>query len=232
MQFLAHQGYCSLGLSDALTVARTSGSEQTKPVVITFDDGYLDFYTDAFPLLDQYGFTATVFLPTAFIGSEPQPFNGMDCLTWDQVRELKACGVEFGAHTVTHPQLRTMQRAAIEQEILCSKCRIEDELQSPVRSFAYPYAFPEADRPFRQLLRRILEQSGYEHGVSTIIGTADETDDPFFMPRLPINSWDDRQLFRAKLEGGYDWLHAPQYLRKALFQGPPGLRARRPDDSC
>ncbi len=192
----------------------SSGPE--KPVVLTFDDGYQDFYTDAFPLLNRFGYSATVFLPTAYIGDAGRPFKGLECLTWGQVRELHQAGVEFGSHTVTHPKLHTMGAEELTREVRCSKERIEDELGCQVKSFSYPYAFPETDRTFVPKLQRILEETGYEDGVSTIIGRLDPTCNRMFMKRLPINSDDDIRFFQAKLEGAYDWLHAAQYALKAV----------------
>ncbi len=215
MQFLSENGFTPIGVGDALRCLNARARSIERPVVITFDDGYLDFYANAFPILRRHGFTATMYLPTAYVGTERR-FKDLDCMTWSQVRELQKAGIEFGAHTVTHPWLKGMRQEDIENEILDSKCRIEDEIQSPVRSFAYPYAFPETDRPFRRMLRALLEHSGYEHGVSTILGTADASDDRFFMRRLPVNSCDDARLFRAKLEGGYDWLHGLQYAAKRM----------------
>jgi hypothetical protein len=60
----------------------------------------------------------------------------------------------------------------------------------------------------------ILENQGFENGVSTIIGRASKHHNQYYLPRLPVNSWDDATLLRAKLEGGYDWLHWPQWLYK------------------
>jgi len=76
---------------------------------------------------------------------------------------------------------------------------------------AYPEAFPQSYSRFRSRLRRILEGAGYQSGVSTIIGTAGRSGDRLLMPRLPVNSGYDLALFRAKLAGAYDWLHALQY---------------------
>ena len=222
MQFLYEKGFTPIGVGDALKCMTAPTRTIARPVVITFDDGYLNFYTNAFPILRRFGFTATMYLPTAYIGGEKQRFKGLRCMTWGHIRELQRSGIEFGGHTVTHPSLRGLPQEQIERELVDSKSQIEDEIQHPVKSFAYPYAFPEADRPFRQMLRTFLERSGYEHGVSTILGTADSSDDPFFMRRLPVNSCDDINLLRAKLEGGYDWLHGLQYLRKALRVRLPG----------
>jgi peptidoglycan/xylan/chitin deacetylase (PgdA/CDA1 family) len=187
-----------------------------KPVVITFDDGFEDFYRNAFPILNQHRFSATMFLPTAHIGETPCRFKGIECMTWSQIKELRSAGMRFGSHTVTHPQLRSLTLQQVREEVSSSKERIEDRMGYPVTSFSYPYAFPEADREFTKQLRSMLSDSGYENGVSTMIGTADRTADRFFLKRLPVNTDDDASLFQAKLEGAYDWLHTLQYAYKLM----------------
>lgn len=215
VEFLHQNGYKTVTLSDAIGRMQPERALD-KSVVITFDDGYRDFYTDAFPLLNRHSYSATVFLPTAYIGESPRMFNGRECLIWRQVRELKTAGIDFGSHTVTHPQLRNLKMKEIEYEVQNSKRTIEAKLGCAVESFSYPYALPEADRAFRQTLRAVLLEAGYRNGVSTIIGTAGCRGDRFFMERLPVNSCDDLRLFRAKLAGAYDWLHTVQYAWKAL----------------
>ena len=216
VRFLRENGYKAASLSDAVRLTQGPAEEAEKRFVMTFDDGFQDFYTQAFPILSRYGYTATVFLPTAYIGDTPQEFNGVECLTWCQVRELRTAGVDFGSHTVTHSQLRDLDKRKVEYEVRASKEEEEEQLGCPVTSFAYPYAFPESDGAFKNRLREILQEAGYQNGVSTIIGRANRNDDTLFMKRLPINSSDDRRLFRAKLEGGYDWLHAVQSMHKAV----------------
>ncbi len=216
MQFLHQNNYLAVGPSDAVACMEASDLGAARPVVITFDDGFEDFYTQAFPILNQYGFSATMYLPTAYIGQARQTFKGRDCLTWSQVREMRTAGIQFGSHTVTHPQLKSLDVATVEYEIRASKDTIEQELGCGVKSFSYPYAFPETDRTFTQGLRGILDRAGYENGVSTAIGTADRADDRLFMKRLPVNSCDGAPLFRAKLEGAYDWLHRVQYASKLM----------------
>ena len=100
-------------------------------------------------MLQQYGFGATVFLPTAYIGEQSIQFKGADCLTWREVRELNDHGIVFGSHTVTHPQLRELSRAALAEELAKSKQTIEEKLGCGVESFAYPYAFPQTDSDFK-----------------------------------------------------------------------------------
>jgi hypothetical protein len=216
LHYLKANGYSALTVDQAASLLSRPQEGIAKHVVITFDDGYRDFYTDAMPLLQKYGFTATVFLPTGYIDHRRQAFKRVDCLTWAEVRELHACGVQFGSHTVTHPQLANLERQQIRQELARSKAQIEDHLGQPVRSFSYPFQFPETHETFISFLHEALEDAGYGNGVSTIVGTACCTDNPFFLKRLPVNNDDDISLFRWKLQGGYDWIHAPQYWFKRI----------------
>jgi peptidoglycan/xylan/chitin deacetylase (PgdA/CDA1 family) len=213
MESLHQAGFSVIGLAEA--IRRSTDQERAKSsVVITFDDGFRNFYTDAFSVLSRYGFTATMFLPTAHIGENHLSFKGKACLSWDEVRELHKYGISFGSHTHTHPQLHDCDAESIKKEIADSKQTIEQKLGCSVQSFSYPYAFPEPDTSFKRRLRHELSQAGYENGVCTTVGRPGPASDPFFLKRLPVNSDDDSRLFEAKLAGSYDWLEKPQYLVK------------------
>jgi peptidoglycan/xylan/chitin deacetylase (PgdA/CDA1 family) len=223
INYLHGNGYRAVSLAEAVSELQRQSLVSDKQVVITFDDGYHDFYRHAFPVLSQYGFSATVFLPTAYIGENPVSFKGRDCLTWAEVRELNRHGIRFGSHTVTHPQLRDLSPAAVKNEIFGSKKTIEEKLGREVDSFAYPYAFPQTDTDFKNMLRDLLVEAGYQNGVCTIVGKASGKNEPFFMERLPVNSCDDDALFQAKLAGAYDWIAKFQYASKMT----KGLLAQR-----
>lgn len=215
MQWLKDCGYAVIDIPEALR-RLDSGSKAGPPaVVLTFDDGFHDFFTHAWPVLDEFGFTATMFLPTAFIGSERRSFNGRRCLTWCEVRELRSCGVSFGAHTVSHPVLHRLSYDEVRREIGDSRARIEYCLQERVTAFAYPYAFPQEDRRFVAWLRQELVALGFESGVTTAIGRAKRGQDPMVLKRLPVNDCDDLGLFSTKLAGGYDWMCTVQLLSRA-----------------
>jgi peptidoglycan/xylan/chitin deacetylase (PgdA/CDA1 family) len=219
MALLAAWGHQVIGLDEAITLLR-QGKDVTqhmpsKPVVLTFDDGFLDFYTDAFPILERCGFTATVFLPTSFIDAVGRTSLGKSFLSWPQVRELANKGITLGSHTVSHGYMAGMTHAAVEKELRQSKDTIEERTGMPVRSFSYPYAFPEEDNNFVALLRSVLQDCGYTCGVSTIIGTSVQGDDPFTLKRLPVNASDDPALLIAKMRGSYDWMHTAQYAAKS-----------------
>lgn len=214
MKYLRDSGFCPISIAGVISLLSSGEADDKKYVAITFDDGYRDFYTHAFPILSKYGLNATVYLPTAYIDQGPRPFNGKDCMTWSEVREMHKAGIEFGSHSVTHPMLRFLAEPELEQEIHESKETIESELGTSINSFAYPYAFPEQDVEFVHRLRDLLKAAGYQNGVSTVIGSVQCLEERFFLRRLPVNSWDDPTFFQSKLEGDYDWLRRPQYLRK------------------
>jgi len=165
--------------------------------------------------LERFGFTSTVYLPTAFIGNQRMAFKGRQCLTWPEVRQLQQRGVSFGSHTVNHPQLRELPAETIRAELVDSKKAIEDQTGQPVTSFAYPYAFPETDRKFKAALRDLLLEAGYTSGVCTTVASASAASDPLFLPRLPVNNDDDQALLSAKLRGAYDWVGTIQSVIKS-----------------
>ena len=130
MAILADQGYRVIGLDTAVELLRgnNNGVQENIPnkqVVITFDDGFLDFYTEAYPVLARYGFTATVFLPTSYIGNPDRTIMGKTFLTWPQVAELSNAGITFGSHSVSHRLLDKLPRTEIENELRQSKEIIE-----------------------------------------------------------------------------------------------------------
>jgi peptidoglycan/xylan/chitin deacetylase (PgdA/CDA1 family) len=212
---LSREGYKTMDLAEAVEVlAGQRAPGPGKYVVITFDDGFRNFYTEAFPALAGHGFAATMFLPTGYIGSGRQCFKGKECLTWREARELRQAGMGLGSHTVSHPVLYEESWERIERELRDSRQRMEDELGEAVRSFAYPYAFPQSDREFAEIFKEKLREAGYECCVTTELGRAKPGDDPYRLKRLPANGLDDAEFFRAKLEGGYDWLAWPQDIFK------------------
>lgn len=215
MELLQKNGYATVGIKEAVESISGKNADK-KSVVITFDDGFRDFYSAAFPILRKHKFSATVFIPTGMLGEQRSQWKNDDLMTWSEVRELQSCGVRFGSHTVNHLELENLEEKEVERELSQSKQTLEDKLGVPVHSFAYPYAFPQHNRSFTHRLAALLEKHGYRNGVSTMIGRARRSDHPLFLPRLPINTWDDSQLFRTKLEGGYDWLHLPQSVYKKV----------------
>ncbi len=223
MEFLRSNGYRLMALGQALqwardaenlapTLADPDSPDHGGPVVVTFDDGFRDFYTTAFPILQRHQIPSTVFLASGFV--DRCFVTGEECLHKSEVALLAAQGVEFGSHTVTHPVLVDLEHHAVEAELRRSREDIQQILGRAVTLFSYPYRFPEEDAVFTTRLAASLEECGYVGGVTTRIGRSICAENPLFLKRLPINDDDDIAFFRAKLEGAYDWLHIAQLARK------------------
>jgi peptidoglycan/xylan/chitin deacetylase (PgdA/CDA1 family) len=145
MACLANLGVRGIGLRDALVHHAAHGMWPERAVVITFDDGYANFFEHGLPTLQQYGFTATVFQVTGFVGQRndwgppPAGLGTLPILAWPQLREMSAAGIEIGAHTRTHPDLRGLPAEAVERELAGSRTDIEQHVGTAVWTCAYPF---------------------------------------------------------------------------------------------
>jgi peptidoglycan/xylan/chitin deacetylase (PgdA/CDA1 family) len=229
MQFLHDHDYHVFSLSQAVEMIRVYDSSYvgrydscgSKHVVLTFDDGYGDFYSHAFPVLDQFGFTATVFLPVGYIGNGDLGLRGKRHLTWGEVRTLAGRGITFGSHTVNHPQLLHLEKRDIMRELRESRWAIEQNLDQSataegIDSFCYPYRFPDQEMDFMIWFKGALKEAGYTNCVTTRIGSSNSAEDILCLKRLPISTADDSALLHAKLDGHYDWVSLFQSITKRI----------------
>jgi peptidoglycan/xylan/chitin deacetylase (PgdA/CDA1 family) len=133
-------GYRAISLVNAVDSLRRAEGFPERSCVITFDDGYQSVYANAFPVLERQHMTATVFLTVGDGKTERLPaLNGRAMLSWDEMREMQRCGIDFGAHTLTHPDLTALPVDRIETEMRRSKEIIEQALGAAAATFAYPY---------------------------------------------------------------------------------------------
>jgi peptidoglycan/xylan/chitin deacetylase (PgdA/CDA1 family) len=212
MRWLSEAGYSVIHLTEALRRLADQTLPKERYAVLTFDDGFRDFLSHAWPVLSDHGFEATVFLPTGFIGRSRKSFNGRECLTWGEARELSLRGVCFGAHTVRHSTLYRLSWKEVRHELREARSQIEQEIYTPATTFAYPYAFPREDREFVERFTGELRDSGYTAAVTTMVGRAQPGSDPLCLKRLPVNEHDDEQFFKGKLSGAYDWFGNAQAI--------------------
>jgi peptidoglycan/xylan/chitin deacetylase (PgdA/CDA1 family) len=194
MAALKAYGYQTITLTDFLDYRAGKATLPEHPIIITFDDGYQDFYTHAVPILKSKGLIATIFLPTGKIGTseEDRQDNSWDSkeaayptklLIWDEVRDFIKDGFQVGSHTVTHPDLSSIPDSQIKQELDQSRSDFRDKLGLQVDVFSYPGG-SGADS---QIVHSDLQEAGYRAAVTTSSGIANTaTSDIYSLPRLMI----------------------------------------------
>ncbi|MGH9861128.1 MAG: polysaccharide deacetylase family protein [Candidatus Acidiferrales bacterium] len=155
-----------------------------RTVILTFDDGYADFYSNAAPILLKLKLPAIVFLPTAHVGrtngwpGQPAWVKEEPLMTWDQVKELADAGIEFGSHTVNHPDLTQLAPTHLERELADSRREIEQRSGRTVAHFCYPYGkwngavrdatlrhYRSACTTIAGTLRDMPQRAGSDHGL-------------------------------------------------------------------
>ena len=173
MQYLANHGFHVISLHQAVVAINNHSGLPSRPVVLTFDDGYADFFTVAVPILQSHGFTATSFVISGRMGSAGY-------MTPDQVTLADAMGFTIGAHTVDHVALAAQVAARATWEMKQSKLTLEYLLGHPVVDFAYPYG------SFNQYDMGQAKTLGFETAVSTTYGTVHSAGQLFALSRMRI----------------------------------------------
>lgn len=171
-----------------------------RSVVMTFDDAFADFLTAALPVLTQYQFPATLYIPTAYVGKTSRWLyregeTDQRLLTWKQLAEVSANQIECGAHSHSHPQLDTFSRADARREIVQSKQCLEEHLGQEVTSFAYPFGYHSVTT------RRLVREAGYTSACAIRQTMSPATDDPFALARLAIRPDITIEQFARLLDG-------------------------------
>jgi len=143
MEYLKKSGWHMQSVRESIEVLKGRESSAPCMAVLTFDDGFEDVYSYAFPILREHGFSATVFLISDFLGSRTMPVSMAQIsdrrfLSWDQIGAMQAQGIDFGSHSKTHPNLTKLDPAALHEEVAGSKAELERHLGGPVSSFCYP----------------------------------------------------------------------------------------------
>jgi peptidoglycan/xylan/chitin deacetylase (PgdA/CDA1 family) len=178
---LRRWGYETISFGDWLAYRRGERVLPRRPIILTFDDGYRSTYEMAWPLLQRYGYTATVFLVSDLIG-KTNAWDGDEMqeplLAPAEIAELRAGGVEFGSHTKTHAPLTTVSRERAVEELRGSRAALERLLGEPVRVLCYP--FGKQNRATRALAR----EAGYEAAVIARRRLNSPSADPLRLTRL------------------------------------------------
>ena len=131
--YLADNGFTTIDLYDLSLAIAGKKELPDKPIILTFDDGYIDNYEAAFPILQEFGFTATMFIATDFIDR-----NDYNYMSWEMIMELSIAGMRIEPHSMTHPDLRGRAVSEKRYEMRGSRDRIEAFIGYEPRFFAYP----------------------------------------------------------------------------------------------
>jgi peptidoglycan/xylan/chitin deacetylase (PgdA/CDA1 family) len=184
MAYLHRHAYTPITVTQFIN-ARAKGSSALpeRPVILTFDDGFADFFTDAFPVLQRFGFTATLYVATAFVNGTSRWLHregeaACSMLTWDQLTGISTAGIECGGHSHCHPQLDILPIVVARDEIVQCKRLLERHLGQEVFSFAYPYGYHTA------IIKQLVREAGYSSACAVKYEMSSEATDPFALARL------------------------------------------------
>ena len=211
-RFLSHLDYLQahhtvISLSQYVDARRNNLRLPNRSVVLTFDDGFEDFYTIAAPHLHQRRLPATVFIITerAFGRSVPK---GESCLNWDQIRELAAAGIEIGSHTCSHLPLSEMSREEVTKELSESRALLESSVGCSPIALSYPFGQTS------EAISRLAQSLGYACAIASDSGPNPENASMFRLSRTVIASDDDVAPFAARVSGLTSWIaRCKRFLR-------------------
>lgn len=189
---IAEAGSTTLTVSDLRDTLDTGGPLPERPILVTFDDGYLDTLTTAAALLAERAMGATAYIITGSVGRVSP--GGDPMMSWSQLDELAGLGVEIGGHSHTHPELDTLTVVRASEEVRTCKDRLEQRTGRPVRTFAYPhgYSSPRA--------RRVVEAAGYSSACSVKNALSAPNDPRYAMSRLMVMATTSDETIR-------NWVH-------------------------
>ncbi len=174
MAYLSQNGFTTITPEQLMAYFNHEKALPAKPILITFDDGYLDNYTNAYPIMKKYGFTAAIFVVTDLIGHDER------FMSWNQVREMQQDGFVFGSHTVSHAVLTKLSREQAVEELTGSRKVLEEQLGGKIRYFAYPTG------AYNLQIEELVKQAGYKAAFTIRYGEAGAQSNPYALERIPI----------------------------------------------
>lgn len=199
LAYLRCAGYTGITVAQLVDAMRGAARLPQHPVILTFDDGYGDAYTEAFPLLRRYGFVGSFAIVTGFVGQGDGAY-----VSWDQLRQMADAGMEILSHTVSHIDLGTSDDETDRREMAESKAELEAHIGRPVRFFVYPSGEPfRSGTPERQeQVVAMLKEAGYEGAL--LAGPNRLTQDPsapFALNRVRVVGGEGVDAFAGSIGG-------------------------------
>ena len=174
MSYLSEHGYVTITPDELAEGLEGNLNLPEKPVLITFDDGYVDNYTNAFPILKKYNFRATIFIIPSLISKNPR------YMTWEQLKEMEQNGVTMQSHTLNHIALEELPDDEIRSELLNSKVILEEQLGHEINFLAYPTG------TYNLHIAGIARDVGYKGAFTVKYGNVDLGSNLYALERVPI----------------------------------------------
>lgn len=186
MRMLRRAGYTPITFPTLAAARAGEGVLPARPVLLTFDDGYANLQANVHPLLRSLGFPYTVFLVPGCVGKAnawvtAEGYEATSLLGWGDIGRMQAeGGVDFGAHTQTHPHLADLGAAEARREMADSRDALEQRLQSPVTTLCYPYGSRS------EAVEDMAGEIGFTQAVTTEFGRVRASDAPLRLPRISV----------------------------------------------
>lgn len=207
MDYIQVNGITPVTLSRAVELMKSGESRNKKYVCLTFDDAYEGLYDFAWPVLHKHGFLATIFVVTDYVGQE----NDWDInwggrkfrhLGWKQIIEMSEAGIEFGAHTRTHQDLRRLDDEELTDELAGAKYILEKYLGKKIGTLSYPFG------RYDQRVIKAAGECGYDAACSLSPQMKNEQIDFMALRRSAVYITDTMWDYRNKIfqEGRFFWL--------------------------
>jgi peptidoglycan/xylan/chitin deacetylase (PgdA/CDA1 family) len=200
VELIRRAGFYSIGTAELLSARARRKPLPGRPILITFDDGYVDFERHAWPVLRRREFGAVLFVVTDKVGGAADWDAGYGApaplLDWPALRRLQAEGVEIGSHGASHRELTALATRDIYREALRSRHAIAAELGREPDAISYPHG------AFDDVVAGVAADCGYRLGFSYWDAVADLSHDPFGLPRIEVTAEDDADVLAAKLGVG------------------------------
>lgn len=187
MRYLSDNGYTTITLDDLTNALISRKILPSRSIILTFDDGYLDFYTKAFPVLKKYKLKATVFVITSCIDKPGY-------LSTPMIKELLDSSlITVGSHTVSHPNLKNLPLTQVEYELRESKAFLEKQFGIKVTSFAFPFG------SYNNTVTSVVQKAGYRNAVSVKYGWLHFENNVYELKRIRIGNKLTLKDFKRKI---------------------------------
>ncbi len=210
MRLLKTLGYTSLSIQNFIANQRLQKNIPSKSVVITFDDGYADNFTRAFPILKEFGMTANIFLVTDLIG-KVNAWDGeqVPLLNPDQIRSMRDGGMIFGSHTRNHIDMTKEVPEKVKAELEGSRRQVEEITLRKDTAFCYPYG------RLNEETKRQVRDAGYSCGLATDSGPLEQSQDLFELRRVQVFPGTSLFGFWKKIQPWYPrWMEFQNKIKK------------------